>query len=98
MLLELRIKNFAIIESLRLEFSPGLVILTGETGAGPSLHLGAMALLLGQRVDMATLRKGSDFASVEAIFQIPKNVKKEVLEILDEEDLQDISEDLTVTR
>jgi DNA repair protein RecN (Recombination protein N) len=98
MLLELRIKNFAIIESLQLEFSPGLVILTGETGAGKSIIMGALDMLLGHRVDMSTLRKGSDFASVEASFKIPENVRIPIEDILRQEDLYEDSEYLTLTR
>ncbi len=98
MLVELRIKNFAIIDALHLEFNPGLVILTGETGAGKSIIMGALDMLLGQRVDMSTLRKGSEFASVEAVFRIPKNVKGPVIQLLEEEDLLDGTEYLTLTR
>ncbi|NQS91708.1 MAG: DNA repair protein RecN [Chloroflexi bacterium] len=98
MLVEIRIKNFAIIDALRLEFNPGLVILTGETGAGKSIIMGALDMLLGQRVDMSTLRKGSEFASVEAIFKIPENVKKPVLQILEKEDILDGTDYLTLTR
>jgi DNA repair protein RecN (Recombination protein N) len=98
MLLELRIKNFAIIDDLQLEFQPGLVILTGETGAGKSIIMGALDMLLGQRVDMSTLRKGSDYASVEAVFRIPENVRQPVLDLLKKEDLQDGDEYLTLTR
>ncbi|MEJ2412884.1 MAG: DNA repair protein RecN [Anaerolineales bacterium] len=98
MLLELRIQNFAIIDSLHLEFQPGLVILTGETGAGKSIIMGALDMLLGQRVDMSTMRKGSEFASVEAVFRIPENSKEQVLELLKKEELLDGSEYLTLTR
>jgi len=98
MLVELRIKNFAIIDALHLEFNPGLVILTGETGAGKSIIMGALDMLLGQRVDMSTLRKGSEFASVEALFKIPENVKGPVIQLLEEEDLLDGTEYLTLTR
>jgi DNA repair protein RecN (Recombination protein N) len=98
MLLELRIRNFAIIDSLHLEFQPGLVILTGETGAGKSIIMGALDMLLGQRVDMSTMRKGSEFASVEAVFRIPEHSKEQVLELLKKEELLDGSEYLTLTR
>jgi len=98
MLVELKIRNFAIINSLNLEFDPGLVILTGETGAGKSIIMGALDMLLGQRVDMSTLRKGSEFASVEAVFKIPENVKKPVIELLEQEELLDGTEFLTLTR
>jgi len=98
MLVELRIKNFAIINALNLEFDPGLVILTGETGAGKSIIMGALDMLLGQRVDMSTLRKGSEYASVEAVFRIPENVRNPIIKILEQEELLDGTEFLTLTR
>ncbi len=98
MLVELRIKNFAIINALNLEFDPGLVILTGETGAGKSIIMGALDMLLGQRVDMSTLRKGSEFASVEAVFRIPETVRDPVIKLLEQEELLDGTEFLTLTR
>lgn len=98
MLLELRIKNFAIIDSLQLEFSPGLVILTGETGAGKSIIIGALEMLLGSRVDMSTLRQGSEFSSVEAVFKIPADIKESILTRLEDEAILDGSEYLTLTR
>ena len=98
MLLELRIKNFAIIETLTLEFNPGLIILTGETGAGKSIIMGALDMLLGQRVDMTTLRKGSEYASVEAVFKIPEVVKDPIIQLLKEEELLDDYENITLTR
>jgi len=98
MLLELRIKNFAIIEALNLEFKPGLIILTGETGAGKSIIMGALDMLLGQRVDMTTLRKGSEFASVEAVFKIPQSVKDQVIQLLEKEDILEDPEYVTLTR
>jgi DNA repair protein RecN (Recombination protein N) len=98
MLVELRITNFAIIDSLQLEFDPGLVILTGETGAGKSIIMGALDMLLGSRVDMTALRQGMDYASVEAVFKIPPTIKENLLEILKEEEVLDGSEYLTLTR
>ena len=98
MLHELRVKNFAIIEALNLEFIPGLIILTGETGAGKSIIMGALDMLLGQRVDMSTLRKGSEFASVEAVFKIPESVKEPVLQLLEKEELLEDQDYLTITR
>jgi DNA repair protein RecN (Recombination protein N) len=98
MLVELRIKNFAIINALNLEFDPGLVILTGETGAGKSIIMGALDMLLGHRVDMSTLRKGSEFASVEAVFRIPETVRDPVIKLLKQEELLDGTEFLTLTR
>ena len=98
MLHHLRIQNFAIIEALDLEFKPGLIILTGETGAGKSIIMGALDMLLGQRVDMSTLRKGSEYASVEAVFKVPEIVREQVSLILKEEDLLEDASYLTLTR
>ena len=81
MLLELRIKNFAIIESLDLTFGPGLNIFTGETGAGKSIIMDAIAIVLGDRATNDLVRTSADEASVEALFDISgaKGVK-EVIE------------------
>ena len=81
-----------------MEFKPGLIILTGETGAGKSIIMGALDMLLGQRVDMSTLRKGSEFASVEAVFKVPEIVRDQVEYILKKEDLLEDSPYLTLTR
>jgi DNA repair protein RecN (Recombination protein N) len=98
MLVELRIENFAIIDSLQLEFKPGLVVLTGETGAGKSIIMGALEMLLGQRVDMTVMRKGSEFASVEAVFRIPDHVRQPIEDLLSQEDILDGDGFLTLTR
>lgn len=69
MIRELRIKNFAIIEELELSFHPGLTVLTGETGAGKSIIVGALSLLLGRRAGEEVIRTGADKAEVEALFE-----------------------------
>tara|TARA_B100000959_G_scaffold229599_1_gene245329 strand:- start:3277 stop:4980 length:1704 start_codon:yes stop_codon:yes gene_type:complete len=68
MLRELNIKDFAIIHDLRVQFDESLNILTGETGAGKSIVIGALGLLLGERADMDFIRTGQDTASVEGLF------------------------------
>jgi DNA repair protein RecN (Recombination protein N) len=73
MLLELRIKNFAIIDELNLSFSKGFNILTGETGAGKSIILNAVHLLLGDKATEEWIRSSEEEASVEAIFDISGN-------------------------
>jgi DNA repair protein RecN (Recombination protein N) len=70
MLQELSIKNFAIIDDLRISFSEGLTILSGETGAGKSIILQAVNLLLGSRAGAAMIRSGADAAELEAMFVI----------------------------
>jgi DNA repair protein RecN (Recombination protein N) len=73
MLEELRIKNFAIIDELDLSFSKGFNILTGETGAGKSIILNAVQLLLGDRASEELIRSSEEEASVEALFDISEN-------------------------
>jgi DNA repair protein RecN (Recombination protein N) len=70
MLKELRVRNYAVIEDVRLEFGPGLTVLTGETGAGKSLVVGALSLLLGERATSEIVRAGAERASVEGRFDI----------------------------
>jgi len=70
MLLELGIKDFAIIEGLRIRFGPGLNIFTGETGAGKSIIMDAISLILGDRATGDIIREGRDEATVEAAFDI----------------------------
>jgi DNA repair protein RecN (Recombination protein N) len=70
MLKELSIRNFAIIDDLRINFSDGLTILSGETGAGKSIILNAVNLLLGSRASAELVRTGADSAELEALFQI----------------------------
>jgi DNA repair protein RecN (Recombination protein N) len=70
MLTELRIRNFAIIESLTLPLAPGFNVLSGETGAGKSIIVGALGLLLGERASGDLIRTGADRAVVEGVFDI----------------------------
>jgi DNA repair protein RecN (Recombination protein N) len=75
MLLELRIKNFAIIDELNLSFSKGFNILTGETGTGKSIILNAVHLLLGDKATEEWIRSSEEEASVEALFEISGNLE-----------------------
>jgi DNA repair protein RecN (Recombination protein N) len=70
MLLSLHIRDFAIIEELEVDFSPGMNALTGETGAGKSILLGALGLLLGDRADAGSVRHGSERAEISAAFDL----------------------------
>lgn len=73
MLLHLTIRNYAIIEQLELEFNTGLTALTGETGAGKSILLGALGLVLGDRADSDSIKQGSDHAEIIAEFDSREN-------------------------
>jgi len=70
MLTRLHIRNFALVEHLELEFAPGMTVLTGETGAGKSILLDALGLVLGDRADSGTVRAGCDRAEISATFDI----------------------------
>ena len=73
MLRELRVRNLAVIESLTVPFGPGLNVLTGETGAGKSILVDALTLLLGERAQPAeTIRTGAETATIEAVFDAPR--------------------------
>jgi len=81
MLKELRIKNFAIIDNLNVEFKSGLTALTGETGAGKSIIIDALNLILGGRADSNFIRTGESSATVESLFEI---TNPQTLDILSE--------------
>jgi DNA repair protein RecN (Recombination protein N) len=72
MLTTLRIKNLALVEDLTLELQRGLNIITGETGAGKSIVIGALNLVLGERADRNLIRAGAEACSVEAVFDAPR--------------------------
>lgn len=73
MLKSLLIKNYALIEEISVEFSSGLTIITGETGAGKSILIDALGLLLGERASTEMIRTGADKAIVEGIFNVKQN-------------------------
>src|SRR5512143_314087 len=89
MLTELRIHNCAIIDQLDLRFGPGLIILTGATGAGKSIILDAVVMLIGGKADTTFVRTDSDSAFVEGVFHLKGPEKEVVHEILNREDLMD---------
>lgn len=70
MLLSLRVKNLALVESARIEWGAGLNVITGETGAGKSILIGALKLLLGERADRKWIRTGADACGAEAVFDV----------------------------
>src|SRR5215472_12062210 len=70
MLTTLRIKNLALVADLTLELQPGYNVITGETGAGKSILIGALSLVLGERADRTLIRNGSDSCAVEAVFDV----------------------------
>ena len=99
MLKEIEIRNFAIIESLDLEFTAGFNIFTGETGAGKSIILDALSIVLGEKADNTFIREGAKRASIEATFDYGGR-RDEIEEILEREDLlpDDGLEEITLSR
>lgn len=98
MLTELRIENFAIIQQLRLEFVDGLVIFTGETGAGKSIILDALEAVLGGRAETSTIRTGVERAQVEATFKLDPAIRDQIHALLKAEDLLDDPDYVTLSR
>ena len=99
MLKEIRILNFAIIEALDLEFTAGFNVFTGETGAGKSIILDALSIVLGEKADNSFIREGTKRASIEAVFDYG-NRREEIEDILKREDLlpDDGIEEVTFSR
>lgn len=98
MLRELHIQNFAIITDLTLKFEPGLVVLTGETGAGKSIILDALSAVLGTRVDSGLVRAGSNQAFIEAVFELDDATLDTLKPLLEQEGLLDEERFLTLSR
>ena len=102
MLLGLHVKNLALIEKAEVEFTGGLNILTGETGAGKSILIGSVGLALGGKASKDMIRQGEDSALVELAFSVDDEKKKNALEALDiapdEDGLLIISKKITPSR
>jgi len=99
MLSDLSIKNFAIIDELQVQFVAGFNVLTGETGAGKSIILDAVQLLLGGRAEMSMIRAGAEIAQLEATFTLNDAMQKQLSPLLLKEGLEADGEDsLTLAR
>ncbi len=86
MLIELRIQNFAVIDRLTVHLEPGLNVLTGETGAGKSIVVGALSLLLGGRASADVVRTGAEKATIEGVFDVARH--SAVLSLLADQGLE----------
>jgi len=98
LLSELTLSNFAIIDHLRLVLSPGLNVLTGETGAGKSIIVDAVSNLLGVRADAELIRSGTEGARVEGVFALSPALRDELAPLLQEQGLEDGGDTLILTR
>lgn len=95
MLLEISIKNFAIIEEISLTFENGMTVLTGETGAGKSIIIDAMNLMLGARASLDVIRHGANKAEIEGLFSVGENAA--LTQILEENGIE-VTEELIIRR
>lgn len=95
MLLEISIKNFAIIEEISLTFENGMTVLTGETGAGKSIIIDAMNLMLGARASLDVIRHGANKAEIEGLFSVGENAV--LTQILEENGIE-VTEELIIRR
>jgi DNA repair protein RecN (Recombination protein N) len=97
-LLELRLENYAVIDHLAVEFAPGLNLLTGETGAGKSILIDALALLMGDKASPEVVRFGSDRAVISAVFEVESGSEKLVAKILESNGIDSEDENLILRR
>ncbi len=97
MLTTLRIKNLALVTDLTIELKPGYNVITGETGAGKSILIGALNLILGERADRTLIRSGSDACAVEAVFDVGQ-LKAPVKPFLEENGLEPCEQDQLVLK
>ncbi|MCU1307511.1 MAG: replication and repair protein RecN, partial [Acidobacteriaceae bacterium] len=99
MLLELRVENYAVIDNVTVEFAPGLNLLTGETGAGKSILIDALALLLGDKASTDMIRHGADKAVLSCVFEIEEgSAGKRVSQTLEENGIDLDSDQLILRR
>jgi DNA repair protein RecN (Recombination protein N) len=97
-LIEMRLENYAVIDSLVVEFGQGLNLLTGETGAGKSILVDALALLLGEKASSDVIRAGADRAVVSAVFEAGGDVEKRLAGILEQNGLDESDDGSLIVR
>ena len=95
MLVELRVENYAVIDHVVVEFGPGLNLLTGETGAGKSILIDALALLMGDKASPEVIRHGAEKAVVSCVFHTES---RQINHVLDQNGLESASEELILKR
>ena len=98
MLIEMRLENYAVIDNLAVEFGPGLNLLTGETGAGKSILVDALALLLGDKASSDVIRKGAERAVVAAVFEAEAAAEKPLAKILEANGLDESDDGSLILR
>jgi DNA repair protein RecN (Recombination protein N) len=97
-LIEMRLENYAVIDNLAVEFGPGLNLLTGETGAGKSILVDALALLLGDKASSEVIRKGAERAVVAAVFEADGTAEKSLAKVLEANGLDESDDGSLILR
>jgi DNA repair protein RecN (Recombination protein N) len=97
-LIELRLENYAVIDNVAVEFASGLNLLTGETGAGKSILIDALALLLGEKASAEVIRAGADRAVVSAVFEVEPGGEKKIAKILEANGIDSEDESIILRR
>jgi DNA repair protein RecN (Recombination protein N) len=97
-LVELRLENYAVIDNLAIEFAPGLNLLTGETGAGKSILIDALALLLGDKASPDVIRTGAERALISAVFEVESGAEKTVGRVLESNGIDSDHESIILRR
>ena len=98
MLVELRLENYAVVDNLAVEFASGLNLLTGETGAGKSILIDALALLLGDKASADVIRSGAERATISAVFEVEGGAEKTVAAILENNGIDQEDESIILRR
>ena len=98
MLVELRLENYAVVDNLAVLFAPGLNLLTGETGAGKSILIDALALLLGDKASADVIRSGAEKATISAVFEVEGGAEKTVTQILENNGIDQEDESIILRR
>ena len=98
MLVELRLENYAVIDNLAIEFAPGLNLLTGETGAGKSILIDALALLLGEKASPDVIRTGAERALISAVFEVESGAEKIADQVLESNGIDSDHESIILRR
>src|SRR5260370_15131774 len=97
-LIELRLENYAVIDNVAVGFAAGLNLLTGETGAGKSILIDALALLLGEKASSDVIRAGAERAVISAVFEAESASEKPLNKILEENGLDESDDGSLILR
>ena len=98
MLTELRLENYAVVDNLVVEFGPGLNLLTGETGAGKSILIDALSLLLGDKASSDVIRSGAERAVIAAVFEVEETAEKALANVLESNGLDESDDGSLILR